>query len=79
MQAGRSGGLGRAGQPLLAVRVRDRGAGLPAPGADAEDVFQEVFTRTWEHLGELRDDTALRPWIATATRRLCVDRLRRCP
>jgi RNA polymerase sigma factor (sigma-70 family) len=43
---------------------------------DAEDVFQEVFTRTWEHLDELRDDTALRPWIATATRRLCVDRLR---
>lgn len=43
---------------------------------DAEDVFQEVFTRTWEHLEELRDDTAVRPWIATLTRRLCVDRLR---
>ncbi len=54
----------------IAVRVYR----LPEP--DAEDVFQEVFTRTWEHLGELRDDTALRPWIATATRRLCVDRLR---
>jgi RNA polymerase sigma factor (sigma-70 family) len=44
--------------------------------SDAEDVFQEVFTRTYEHLGELRDDTALRPWIATLTRRLCVDHLR---
>jgi RNA polymerase sigma factor (sigma-70 family) len=54
----------------IAVRVYR----LPEP--DAEDVFQEVFTRTWEHLDELRDDTALRPWIATATRRLCVDRLR---
>ena len=43
---------------------------------DAEDVFQEVFTRTWEHLDDLRDDTAVRPWIATLTRRLCVDRLR---
>jgi RNA polymerase sigma factor (sigma-70 family) len=54
----------------IAVRV------YRLPEADAEDVFQEVFTRTWQHLDELRDDTALRPWIATATRRLCVDRLR---
>jgi RNA polymerase sigma factor (sigma-70 family) len=52
------------------------GQGFGLRAENAEDVFQEVFTRTWEHLGELRDDTALRPWIATATRRLCVDRLR---
>ena len=43
---------------------------------DAEDVFQDVFTRTWQHLDELRDDTAVRPWIGTLTRRLCVDLLR---
>jgi RNA polymerase sigma factor (sigma-70 family) len=43
---------------------------------DAEDVFQDVFTRTWQHLDDLRDDTAVRPWIGTLTRRLCVDRLR---
>jgi RNA polymerase sigma-70 factor (ECF subfamily) len=43
---------------------------------DAEDVFQEVFGRTYEHLDELRDDAAIRPWIGTLTRRLCVDRLR---
>jgi RNA polymerase sigma factor (sigma-70 family) len=43
---------------------------------DAEDVFQDVFARTFEHLDELRDDAAVRPWIATLTRRLCVDRLR---
>jgi RNA polymerase sigma factor (sigma-70 family) len=43
---------------------------------DAEDVFQDVFARTYERLGELRDDEAIRPWIATLTRRLCVDRLR---
>jgi RNA polymerase sigma factor (sigma-70 family) len=43
---------------------------------DAEDVFQDVFARTFEHLGELRDDAAVRPWIATLTRRLCVDKLR---
>jgi RNA polymerase sigma factor (sigma-70 family) len=43
---------------------------------DAEDVFQEVFARTYERLDELRDDEAIRPWIATLTRRLCVDRFR---
>jgi RNA polymerase sigma factor (sigma-70 family) len=43
---------------------------------DAEDVFQEVFARTYEHLDKLRDDAAIRPWIGQLTRRLCVDRLR---
>jgi RNA polymerase sigma-70 factor (ECF subfamily) len=43
---------------------------------DAEDVFQEVFARTYEHLGRLRDDGAIRPWLGQLTRRLCVDRLR---
>ena len=43
---------------------------------DAEDVFQEVFARTYERLDELRDDAAVRPWIGTLTRRLCVDKLR---
>jgi RNA polymerase sigma factor (sigma-70 family) len=44
--------------------------------SDAEDVFQEVFTRTYERLDALRDDAAVRPWIAQLTRNLCVDRLR---
>jgi RNA polymerase sigma factor (sigma-70 family) len=43
---------------------------------DAEDVFQEVFIRAYEHLDELRDEGAVRPWIGTLTRRLCVDLLR---
>jgi RNA polymerase sigma factor (sigma-70 family) len=43
---------------------------------DAEDVFQEVFARVYEHLDRLRSDEAIRPWIAQLTRRLCVDRLR---
>jgi RNA polymerase sigma-70 factor, ECF subfamily len=43
---------------------------------DAEDVFQEVFARTYEHLGRLRDDEAIRPWIGQLTRRLAIDRLR---
>jgi RNA polymerase sigma-70 factor (ECF subfamily) len=43
---------------------------------DAEDVFQEVFARTYEQLDRLRDDAAIRPWIAQLTRRLAIDRLR---
>jgi RNA polymerase sigma factor (sigma-70 family) len=46
------------------------------PEHDAEDVFQEVFTRAYEHLHKLRDDDAIRPWLAQLTRRLCIDRLR---
>ncbi len=43
---------------------------------DAEDVFQEVFARTYERLDALRDDAAVKPWLAQLTRNLCVDRLR---
>ena len=43
--------------------------------ADAEDVFQEVFTRVYTRLDTLRDDAAVRPWIAQLTRRLCLDTL----
>ena len=46
------------------------------PATDAEDVFQEVFARVYEHLGRLRNDDAVRPWIAQLTRRLCIDRIR---
>src|ERR671931_1305943 len=46
------------------------------PEADAEDVFQEVFARAYERLDGLRDDAAVRPWLAQLTRRLCIDRLR---
>jgi RNA polymerase sigma factor (sigma-70 family) len=44
--------------------------------ADAEDVFQEVFARAYEHLPRLRDNDAIRPWLGQLTRRLCIDRLR---
>jgi RNA polymerase sigma factor (sigma-70 family) len=43
---------------------------------DAEDVFQDVFTRAYENLPKLRNDDAVRPWLAQLTRRLCIDRLR---
>ena len=33
---------------------------------DAEDVFQEVFARAYSHLGSLRSDEGIKPWIGTA-------------
>ena len=44
--------------------------------ADAEDVYQEVFARVYQHLDRLRSDDAIRPWIAQLTRRVCLDKLR---
>ena len=46
------------------------------PEHDAEDVFQDVFARAYERLDSLRDDAAIRPWLAQLTRNACVDRLR---
>jgi RNA polymerase sigma-70 factor (ECF subfamily) len=50
--------------------------GFRLPQQDADDVFQEVFARVYERLDSLREDEAVRPWIAQLTRRLCIDRLR---
>jgi RNA polymerase sigma factor (sigma-70 family) len=52
------------------------GQGFGLRAENAEDVFQEVFARTYQHLGRLRDDEAIRPWIAQLTRRLCIDHIR---
>ncbi len=46
------------------------------PDHDAEDVFQDVFTRVYERLGSLRSDEAIRPWIGQLTRNRCLDVLR---
>ena len=46
------------------------------PAHDAEDVFQDVFAKTWAELPRLRDDAAIRPWLGQLTRRTCIDRLR---
>ena len=51
--------------------------GFRLPEHDMEDVFQEVFARTFEHLDSLRDAAALKPWLAQLTRRVCLDRARR--
>jgi RNA polymerase sigma-70 factor (ECF subfamily) len=50
--------------------------GFRLPEHDAEDVFQEVFTRTYQRLDRLRDDGAIKPWLAQLTRNLCLDRIR---
>jgi RNA polymerase sigma factor (sigma-70 family) len=50
--------------------------GFRLPEHDAEDVFQEVFTRAYQRLDRLRDDGAIKPWLAQLTRNLCLDRLR---
>jgi RNA polymerase sigma-70 factor (ECF subfamily) len=42
----------------------------------AEDAFQEVFARAYEQLHRLRDDAAIRPWLAQLTRRIAIDALR---
>ncbi len=56
------------------LAIATRAYGLREP--DAEDVFQEVFTRVCERLDTLRSDDAVRPWIAQLTRRCCVDHIR---
>ncbi len=48
-----------------------RGFGLR--DEDAEDVFQDVFTRAFTRLETLRDGSALKPWLAQLTRRRCLD------
>jgi RNA polymerase sigma-70 factor (ECF subfamily) len=50
-----------------------RGFGLGPD--DSEDAFQEVFTRVYARLDSLRDDSAIRPWMAQMTRRVCLDRI----
>jgi RNA polymerase sigma factor (sigma-70 family) len=47
--------------------------GFRMSDADAEDVYQEVFARAYERLGDLREDDAIKPWLAQLTRRLCID------
>ena len=54
---------------VYAIAVR----GFRLSDGDAEDVFQDVFTRIYTRLDTLRDESALRPWIAQLTRRQCLD------
>jgi len=54
---------------VYAIAVR----GFRLSDEDAEDVFQDVFTRAFVRLETLRDASALRPWLAQLTRRRCLD------
>ena len=54
---------------VYAIAIR----GFRLSDGDAEDVFQDVFTRVYTRLDTLRDESALRPWIAQLTRRRCLD------
>lgn len=44
---------------------------------DSEDAFQEVFTRLYLRVGDLREDRALPGWIAQVTRNVALDLIRR--
>jgi RNA polymerase sigma factor (sigma-70 family) len=46
-------------------------------GHDADDVNQTVWLRLVEHLGDLREPSALPGWIATTTRYECLATIRR--
>jgi RNA polymerase sigma factor (sigma-70 family) len=51
--------------------------GFRLAAEDAEDAFQDVFTRVYTNLDKLRDESAVRPWIAQLTRRVCLDTIER--
>jgi RNA polymerase sigma-70 factor (ECF subfamily) len=54
---------------VYAICVR----GFRLSDEDAEDVFQDVFTRAFLRLETLRDGSALKPWLAQLTRHRCLD------
>jgi RNA polymerase sigma factor (sigma-70 family) len=47
--------------------------------ADADDVFQNVFTIVFRHLHSLRNQKCLAAWLITITRRECLHFSRRSP
>jgi RNA polymerase sigma factor (sigma-70 family) len=59
---------------LVAAIVR---GGFRLSPADAEDVFQEVFTRLYVRLGSIREGDAVRGWIAQVARNAALDQIRR--
>jgi RNA polymerase sigma-70 factor, ECF subfamily len=50
--------------------------GYRVPAQDAEDVFQEIFTKAYRRLDDLRNDDAIGPWLAGIARHTCLSRLR---
>lgn len=64
--------VGQFSNYVYAIAVR----AFRLPAADAEDVFQETFARAYEKIDQLRDDSAIRPWLGQVARRLALDRIR---
>jgi RNA polymerase sigma-70 factor (ECF subfamily) len=52
-------------------------ARLSGSRSDAEDIVQETFVRALEHLRDLRDPSALRPWLTRIAVTCAQRRLRR--
>lgn len=46
------------------------------PGAEVEDIAQEVFVKAYRSLGQLRSGFSLAPWLARLTTTACYDYLR---
>lgn len=46
------------------------------PGAEVEDIAQEVFVKAYRSLGQLRSASSLGPWLARLTTTACYDHLR---
>lgn len=44
--------------------------------ADVQDLLQETFVRAYEHIDQLRDDGAFRPWLLRIARSRALNRLR---
>lgn len=51
--------------------------GMLRDAADAEDVTQETFLRVHRNMDGFRGDAAMRTWIVSICRNLCLDLLRR--
>ncbi|MBI4390514.1 MAG: hypothetical protein HY575_01405, partial [candidate division NC10 bacterium] len=46
------------------------------PGAEVEDIAQEVFVKAYRSLGQLRSGSSLGPWLARLSTTACYDYLR---
>lgn len=44
---------------------------------EADDVVQESFINAWNHVGELADVTAVRPWLTRLVSNKAIERIRR--
>ncbi len=48
-----------------------------APASDADDLTQEAFLRAWQRLPSCKDPARFGPWLASLTRNLITDHMRK--